>query len=50
MPWIHEPQRLADVRRHKGDISLAKELIDFDPKISFEEGIKETIEWYKKNL
>ena len=48
-PLIHEPQRLADVRRHKGDISLAKKLIDFDPKISFEVGIKETIEWYKNN-
>jgi UDP-glucose 4-epimerase len=48
-PFIKEPKRLADVRRHKADISLAKKLIDFEPKISFEEGIKETIEWYKKN-
>ncbi|CAG0999687.1 UDP-glucose 4-epimerase [Methanosarcinales archaeon] len=49
-PFIHEPKRLADVRRHKGDISLAKKLIDFEPKIGFEEGIRETIEWYKNNI
>lgn len=48
-PFIYEPPRLADVKRHKADISLAKKLISFEPKISFEEGIKETIEWYKKN-
>ena len=48
-PFIKEPKRLADVRRHKADISLAKELIGFEPKIGFEDGIKETIEWYKKN-
>ncbi len=49
-PFIYEPQRIADVRRHKADISLAKKLIDFEPKIRFEEGIKETIEWYKSNI
>ena len=30
------------------DISKAKKELDFVPKISLEEGIKETIEWYKK--
>lgn len=49
-PIIYEPKRLADVRRHRGDISLAKKLIDFKTKISFEEGIKETIEWYKQHI
>ncbi len=46
-PFIHEPPRLADVRRHRADISLARNLIGYEPKIRFEEGIKETIEWYK---
>jgi len=39
--------RKADVMRHKADISLAKKLIDFQPKTSFEEGIKNTVAWYK---
>jgi UDP-glucose 4-epimerase len=49
-PFIYEPERPADVRRHKADISLARRLIDFRSKIYFEKGIKETVEWYKKNF
>lgn len=40
--------RKADLRRHRGDISLAKNLMDFEPQTSFEEGIKSTVKWYKK--
>ena len=42
------PPRKADVRRHRGDISLAKKLIEFEPITPFREGIKKTVEWYKK--
>lgn len=49
-PFIHESSRLADVRRHRADISLAKKLIGYEPKISFEDGIRETVEWYKNNI
>jgi UDP-glucose 4-epimerase len=49
-PFTYELPRPADVRRHKADISLAKKLIDFELKIRFEDGIKETVEWYKNNI
>lgn len=49
-PIIYENTRLADVRRHRGDISLAEKLIGFEPKMSFEEGIRQTVEWYKENM
>ena len=49
-PIIYEKARLADVRRHRGDISLAEKLIGFKAKVSFEEGIRQTVEWYKGNL
>lgn len=49
-PIIYENTRLADVRRHRGDISLAEKLIGFEPKMSFEEGIRQTVEWYKENI
>lgn len=49
-PIIYEDTRLADVRRHRGDISLAEKLIGFKTKVSFEEGIQQTIEWYKENI
>ena len=47
---VYEPWRAADVMRHMGDIRLAKEMVDFEPRVSFEEGIRETVEWYKKNI
>ncbi|MBS3171257.1 GDP-mannose 4,6-dehydratase [Candidatus Woesearchaeota archaeon] len=46
----HGPGRPGDVRRHFADISLAKKLLNFEPKVKFEEGIKLTCDWYKKNL
>ena len=49
-PIIYEDTRLADVRRHRGDISLAEKLIGFKTKVSFEDGIRQTIEWYKENI
>ena len=33
----------------KVDISKAKKLLGFEKKISLEEGLALTIEWYKKN-
>jgi len=45
---IYKEARIGDVQRHFADIKLAKELIDFEPKVSFEEGIRKTVEWYKK--
>lgn len=46
----YEKERIGDVRRHLADVRLAKNLLDFKQKYSFEEGIKKTIEWYKSNL
>ncbi len=44
----YEPPRIGDVRRHKADISLVRELIDFEPKTPFLEGMKKTLDYYKK--
>lgn len=43
------PERLADVRRHCADISLARKLIGYEPKTSIEEAVKSTVEWYQTN-
>jgi UDP-glucose 4-epimerase len=43
---VHEPARPGDVRRHKGDISLAKSLFNFTPKVDLEDGLRRTIQWY----
>ncbi len=45
---LRKPERPADVRRHRAETKLAKELLGFKPKISFEEGIQRTLDWYRK--
>ncbi len=44
----YAPERLADVRRHCADITLAKKLLGYSPKTSLEEAIHQTVEWFKK--
>ena len=39
-----------DVDGTYADISKAKSLIGYEPKIKFEDGIERFIEWYKKNI
>lgn len=43
------PMQPGDVDRTYADISKAKELIGYEPKTSFEEGIKNFVDWYKDN-
>ena len=43
------PMQPGDVDRTYADISRAKKLIGYEPKVSFEEGIRKFVEWYKKN-
>jgi len=37
-----------DPKTRKPDISRAKKILEWEPKISFERGMKEFIEWFKK--
>jgi len=43
---LHDKPRVGDVRRHCADISLARRLINFNPKNSLEQGLKKTVAWY----
>ncbi len=43
------PMQPGDVERTFADVSKAKDLIGYEPKISFDEGIKRFVRWYKKN-
>lgn len=43
------PMQPGDVDRTYADVSKAKELIGYEPKVSFEQGIKNFVEWYKQN-
>ena len=49
-PIINQlPMQPGDVERTYADISKAKTLIGYEPKTSFEDGIKKFVEWYKEN-
>lgn len=47
---IYGPERPGDIKHSNADISKAKKLLNYDPKYSFYDGIKLTIDWYKNNL
>lgn len=46
----HVPDRPGDVKHSLADISLAKQVIGYEPVIPFEEGLRLAIDWYKDNL
>jgi nucleoside-diphosphate-sugar epimerase len=39
--------RQGDVRDSQADIGKAKELLGYEPIVSFEEGLARTIAWYR---
>ena len=44
---IHERPREGDIHRSEADISLARRLIGYEPKIDIEEGLRRTVEWFR---
>lgn len=49
-PIIDElPMQAGDVNITYSDYSHAKEVLNYEPKIRIEEGIRRFVEWYKKN-
>jgi nucleoside-diphosphate-sugar epimerase len=48
-PVYAEP-RSGDIKHSQADITRAREHLGYEPKVSFEEGLRATIEWYRKNL
>lgn len=38
-----------DPERRKPDISKAKKILGWEPKVALEEGLKKTIEWFRLN-
>ncbi len=41
--------RVGDVPHSKADISKAKEILKYDPKVEFKDGLLKTFDWYKNN-
>ena len=47
---IHGPNRIGDIPHSLASIEKAKKLLNYAPKFNLEEGLKEAILWYWKNL
>lgn len=49
-PKINQlPMQPGDVERTYADISKAEQLIGYEPKVSFKQGIQNFVDWYKEN-
>jgi nucleoside-diphosphate-sugar epimerase len=44
----YEPARDGDIRDSQADITLAQELLKYEPTVDFPEGLRRTFTWYKE--
>jgi len=48
VPSDYQPPRVGDVRNSEADITLAREVLGYEPEVSFEEGLGETVEFFTR--
>lgn len=44
---IYEDERAGDIKHSLADVSKGKEMIGYEPLVSFEEGLAATVKWYE---
>lgn len=47
---VYADARAGDIKHSQADITRAKERLSYQPRVTFEEGLRDTIEWYRDNL
>ena len=47
-PIFAEPRK-GDIRHSMADISSARKILGFEPEVSFEKGLEETVAWFRTN-
>ena len=47
---IYLEERAGDVKDSQADITKARELLGYTPIVSFEDGLKQTVEWYRSSM
>ena len=43
----HDAPREGDIRDSQADITQAREVLGYDPRVDFEEGLRRTFDWYR---
>ena len=46
-PAVHVDARAGDVRHSQADIGKARELLQYEPTVDLEQGLRRTVEWYR---
>lgn len=47
---VRAPERPGDIQESVADISRARQMLEFEPKYSFQEGLEKTWEWYRGRI
>ncbi len=47
---LYEPNRVDDPERRRPDISKARQILGWEPKVSMESGLRRTIEWFSNHI
>ena len=47
---IYAEPREGDIKHSQADISRANDHLGYEPKVSFQDGLRNTIEWYRGNI
>jgi len=43
----HAPERAGDVRHSQADIARSREIVGYETTVGFDEGLRETVEWFR---
>ena len=43
-------ERAGDVRHSRADVSVAREVLGYRPRVTFEEGLRQTVDWYRSAM
>jgi UDP-glucose 4-epimerase len=46
---VHAAERPGEVRHSTADIARARQLLGYEPSVGFEDGLRQTVEWYRGN-
>ena len=49
-PIVHEPLPSDDPKRRQPNIAKAKKILGWEPKVGLEEGLRETVEYFRAKL
>jgi UDP-glucose 4-epimerase len=47
---VHEASRAGDVRESMADITLARKLLGYEPQVTFKEGLRRSIGYYRQSI